>query len=59
MADLTLTKSSRRLKVNIGAVLYTRVNTGDYHFVKLPADVQKDAQEDTGGMSLGQVVEMG
>jgi hypothetical protein len=50
MADLSLTKTSRRLKVNIGAVLCTRVNTGDYGFVKLPADAQEDAQEDTKSM---------
>jgi hypothetical protein len=34
MGDLSLTKRSRRLKVNIGAVLRTRMNTGDYHLVK-------------------------
>ena len=42
MADLTLTKSSGRLKVNIGAVLCTRVNTGDCRFIKLPAELQED-----------------
>jgi hypothetical protein len=30
MADFTLTKRSGRLKVNIGAVLRTRMNTGDF-----------------------------
>jgi hypothetical protein len=34
MGDLTLTKRSIRLKVNIGAVLRTRMNTGDCHLVK-------------------------
>jgi hypothetical protein len=34
MADLPLTKRSGRLKVNIGAVLRTRMNTGDCHLVK-------------------------
>jgi hypothetical protein len=29
MGDLTLTKLSGRLKVDIGAVLRTRMNTGD------------------------------
>jgi hypothetical protein len=29
MGDLSLTKRSGRLKVNIGAVLRTRMNTGD------------------------------
>jgi hypothetical protein len=29
MGDLTLTKLSGRLKVNIGAVFRTRMNTGD------------------------------
>ena len=29
MGDLTLTKLSGRLKVNIGAVVRTRMNTGD------------------------------
>jgi hypothetical protein len=34
MEDLSLTKRSGRLKVNIGAVLRTRMNTGDCHLVK-------------------------
>jgi hypothetical protein len=34
MRDLTLTKRSIRLKVNIGAVLRTRMNTGDCRLVK-------------------------
>ena len=48
MADLSLTKSLGRLKVNIGAVLCTRVNTGDSGFKTLPAELQ----EDVSGMSL-------
>ncbi len=43
MADLSLTKGLGRLKVNIGAVLCTRVNTGDSRFKKLPAELQEDA----------------
>ncbi len=41
MADLTLTKGSGRLKVDIGAVLCTRVNTGDCRFMKLLAGCRK------------------
>jgi hypothetical protein len=54
MADLSLTKRSGRLKVNIGAVLRTRMNTGDYHLVQLPAE----SQEDTTG-ARGRLREMG
>jgi hypothetical protein len=40
MGDLTLTKRSGRLKVNIGVVLRTRMNTGDCHLVKAPGCVR-------------------
>jgi hypothetical protein len=39
MGDLALTKLSGRLKVNIGAVLRTRMNTGDCPPRKAPGYV--------------------
>jgi hypothetical protein len=40
MGDLPLTNRSGRLKVNIGAVLCTRMNTGDCQLVKASGRVR-------------------
>jgi hypothetical protein len=42
MEELPLTKASGRLKVNIGAVLRTPINTGDYHLVQTPGASRKN-----------------
>jgi hypothetical protein len=46
MGDLTLTKLSGRLKVNIGAVLRTRMNTGDCRLVKASGYVSRETERE-------------
>jgi hypothetical protein len=49
MADFTLTKRSGRLNVDIGAVLRTRVNTGDFCN-------RADAGDGCGGWTFGSML---
>ena len=53
MGDLTLTKLSGRLKVNIGAVLRTRMNTGDCRLVKASGYVRRETEREAVGGGSG------
>ena len=53
MADLSLTKVSGRLKVNIGAVLRTRVNTGDNRCVEILQRCKEEGSETSPAAGFG------